>query len=166
MSRLSTLVLFFLVITAQFTHANVTRDIFLAKISTDIMPKTYDLLVTVDEKKEVVAIKTRNNKKNKIKVYKTNVLDKPITLVKTLGITLISLKCSNFNKSTGCNIEIEYPYNVTYGKFRKFNCKLIKDDGEWKLSHGKKSFSHLHLKANKVVGLLVGIKKLIPKDED
>tara|TARA_R110002072_G_scaffold64203_6_gene159790 strand:- start:635 stop:1132 length:498 start_codon:yes stop_codon:yes gene_type:complete len=165
MSRVGAYALFFLIFLSQQSIAVDTRDIFLANISSDIMDKTYDLLVSVDNKKEVISIKTRNNKKNKIKIYKTAVLNKPITLVKTLGITLISLSCNQFNKATGCNIVIEYPYNITYGKFRKFHCKLVKDDGEWKLVAGKKAFSKLHLKANKVVGLLVGIKQLVTTEE-
>jgi len=140
--------------------------VFLARISTDYINKTYDLFIDLNGHKLISAIATRNNKKNKIKKYPVSVLGKPITLVKAIGITLVSLSCTHFSTSKGCDITIEYPYNITYGHFKKFKAKLKKVNSKWVLTdiHGK-IFNHLSLKAKKALGLLIGIKKIIPKSD-
>ena len=138
------------------------EPIYLATISTDYVKKTYDLLLELNERQLISGIKTRNNKKNKIKSYPVSVLDKPITLVKAAGITLVGLACKNFATSRGCDIEIEYPSNLTIGRFKIFKAKLEKIENTWKLTHQGVPFSKLHLKSKKFLGLLIGIKKLIP----
>jgi hypothetical protein len=140
-----------------------TEEIFLAKISTDYVKKSYDLSLRLNSQKLITAILTKNNKKNKTKVYGVSVLNKPIILVKAVGIELISLKCDNFATSRGCDITIEYPYNLTYGKFKKFNAKLLKVDGKWRLTdQNNKQFNELFLQAKKVLGVLIGIKRIVP----
>lgn len=140
-----------------------TEDIFLARISTDYVKKSYDLSLRLNSQKLIIAILTKNNQKNKEKVYPVKVLDKPIILVKAVGIKLISLKCENFATSRGCDITIEYPYNLTYGKFKTFKAKLLKKDGKWQLTdQNNKRFNKLFLQAKKVLGVLIGIKKIIP----
>lgn len=138
----------------------VSEPIYLATISTDYVKKTYDLLLDLNERKLISGIKTRNNKKNKIKSYPVSVLGKPITLVKAAGITLVGLSCKNFATSRGCDIEIEYPSNLTIGQFKVFHAKLEKRESQWVLTHQNKAFSKLHLKSRKFLGLLIGIKKV------
>ena len=136
------------------------KDIFLTKITTDYVKKTYSLYVEVNEANEITAIKTINDQKKKTKIYKTNVLDKEITLVKAVGVTLVSLKCNNFNPQKGCDIVIEYPYNLTYGKFKSFNAKLMRIENDWNLVADNRVFRKMHLVAKKLLGLLIGIKKI------
>ena len=138
-------------------------DIFLTKIATDYTSKTYDLIIELNPQKLISAIKTKNNKKNKIKKYPVKVLNAPITLVKAVGISLVSLTCSNFATSRGCDIIIEYPYNIAIGKYKKFHAKLLKVDNIWQLqdSNGNR-FNHLFLKAKRALGILVGIKYIAP----
>ncbi len=139
------------------------EEIFLAKISTDYVKKSYDLSLRLNPQKLITAILTKNNKKNKKKVYPVNVLNKPIILVKAIGIDLISLKCDNFATSRGCDITIEYPYNLTIGRFKKFKAKLQKIDGQWQLTdENNKRFNQLFLKAKKILGVLIGIKRIVP----
>lgn len=143
------------------TNLNANEKIvFLAKISTDLTSKTYDLNVITNEQNQIQAIQTKNNKKNKIKTYKTDVLSRPIVLVKTMGIELVSLQCKGFNHENGCEIEIEYPYNLTYGKFKNFHAKLEKKDGAWVLTKDGNIFKKMHLKAKKLIGILVGVKRI------
>lgn len=152
---------------AQVKEQSQVDRVFLARISTDYVKKTYDLFIDLNNHKLISAITTRNNKKNKIKTYPVSVLKKPITLVKAVGITLISLSCTNFTTSKGCDITIEYPYNLTYGKFKKFKAKLKKKDREWVLVDEKDNvFNQLFLKAKKALGLLVGIKRITPGYKD
>ncbi len=136
------------------------EDIHLATISTDYVTKTYDLVLTLNDRKLIDAIKTINNKKKKTKRYGIEVLGKPITLVKAVGVTLISLRCLNFTTSKGCDIEIEYPSNLTIGSFKTFNAKLERNENGWQLTHKGAPFKKLHLVARKVLGLLIGIKRI------
>jgi len=136
------------------------NDVFLSQISTDYVSKTYDLMVVINEKKLIGGIKTRNNKKNKIKNYPVTVLDRPITLVKAVGVSLVSLKCENFATSRGCDIIIEYPSNITIGSFKKFKAKLEKRETKWVLTRNGKAFTRMHLISRKVLGLLIGIKRI------
>jgi len=135
-------------------------SIYLATISTDYVDKTYDLLIDLNERTLISGIRTRNNKKNKVKSYPVSVLNKPITLVKAAGITLVSLSCKNFATSRGCDIEIEYPSNLTIGSFKIFYAKLEKREDQWKLTHKGVPFSKLHLISRKFLRLLIGIKGL------
>lgn len=135
-------------------------DVFLSKISTDYVSKTYDLMVVINDKKLIGGIKTKNNKKNKVKNYPVSVLDKPITLVKAVGVSLVSLKCENFATSRGCDIIIEYPSNITVGSFKKFKAKLEKQNAKWVLTKNGKAFTKMHLISRKVLGLLIGIKRI------
>ncbi len=137
-----------------------SQDIFLATISTDYVKKSYDLIITVNDRKLISAIKTKNNKKQKIKTYLVNVLNKPITLVKAVGITLVNLSCLKFATNRGCDIVIEYPENITVGKFKKFTAKLEKHKGVWKLTKNGKPFSKMVLISRKLLGLLIGIKRI------
>lgn len=137
-----------------------SEDVFLATISTDYVKRSYDLMIALNDRKLIEAIKTRNNKKNKIKTYPVSVLDKPITLVKAVGVTLVSLTCNNFATNRGCDISIEYPSNLTLGKFKYFHAKLEKKDGKWTLTKNGKPFTKMFLVARKLMGLLIGIKRI------
>jgi hypothetical protein len=117
-------------------------------------------MVEVNQKNEIVAIKTRNNKKNKIKVYPIEKLKTRISLVKTLGVTLVGLRCQDFDKTKGCSIEIEYPSNIMAGSFKTFKAKLERQDDVWILTENQKHFTQMHLVAKKMMGLLIGIKKI------
>lgn len=136
------------------------EDIFLATISTDYIKKSYDLILTLNERKLIAAIKTKDSKKNKVKTYPVSVLNKPITLVKAVGVTLVNLSCLNFATNRGCDIIIEYPSNITVGKFKKFTAKLEKHEGTWKLTKSGNPFSQMNLISRKIVGLLIGIKRI------
>jgi hypothetical protein len=142
------------------TKKGETKDIHLARISTDYVKKSYDLMVTINDRGLISAIKTRNNNKNKVKVYPIGVLDKPITLVKAVGVTLVSLTCNNFATNKGCDISIEYPSNLTVGRFKYFNAKLEKVSSKWQLTHNGKPFQEMFLVARKIMGLLIGIKRI------
>lgn len=146
-----------------FADRGTTKDIHLATISTDYVKKSYDLMVTIDDRGLITAIKTRNNKKNKIKTYPISVLDKPITLVKAVGVTLVGLTCTNFATNKGCDITIEYPSNITFGRFKNFHAKLEKTGGRWRLTRDGKPFDNMFLVARKLMGLLIGIKRIETK---
>ncbi len=135
-------------------------DIHLATISTDYISKTYDLTVTLNNRKLISAIKTKSSKKKHPKTYPVSVLSQPITLVKAVGVTIISLKCLNFATSKGCDIEIEYPSNITIGSFKTFKAKLEFIKGKWQLTHNSKPFTKMHLISRKLLGLLIGIKRI------
>ncbi|CAM9866727.1 unnamed protein product [Chrysoparadoxa australica] len=143
--------------------AKASEDIYLATITTDYINKSYDLMITLNDRFLIEAIKTKNNQKNRIKNYPVSVLGKPITLVKAVGVTLVSLSCTNFATSRGCDITIEYPANIAVGSFKNFHAKLEKVDGKWQLSHQGKKFTKLHLVARKALGLLIGIKRIEPR---
>ncbi|MCR9205102.1 MAG: hypothetical protein NXH75_11020 [Halobacteriovoraceae bacterium] len=132
----------------------------MAKITTDYVSKSYDLMITLNDRQLIEAIKTKNNKKNRIKNYPVSVLNRPITLVKAVGVTLVSLSCTKFATSRGCDITIEYPSNLAIGSFKNFHAKLEKVEGKWQLSHQGKKFSQLHLVARKALGILIGIKRI------
>jgi hypothetical protein len=136
------------------------EDIVVATISSDYIKKTYTLMVSVNEQNEIESIKVRNNKKNKIKIYKTDVLHRPIILVKAAGIKIVTLKCNHFRKNTGCGIVIEYPSNIASGSFKKFTSTLEKRGEKWVLSDGGNLYSRMHLKSKKFLGLLIGIKRI------
>lgn len=146
-----------------FAERGTTKDIHLATIATDYIQKSYDLMVTINDRGLITAIKTRNNKKNKIKTYPISVLDKPITLVKAVGVTLVGLTCTNFKTNQGCDIAIEYPSNITLGRFKNFQAKLEKTGGRWRLTRDGKPFDHMFLVARKLMGLLIGIKRIETK---
>jgi hypothetical protein len=174
-----TFILSFLLVTATLcsaVHANEVsaptplkdkkpefRDIFLANINTDHIKKSYDLSIRLNQQRLITAILTKNVKKNKLKIYPVNVLGKPIVLVKAVGIELVTLACTNFATSRGCDITIEYPYNVATGNFKKFHAKLVYQNHLWQLqeTNGKR-FTRLHLKAKKILGVLIGIKRITP----
>lgn len=145
---------------AEEPAATKEEDIYLATISTDYVQQSYELMITLNSRKLISAIKTRNTKKNKTKVYPVSVLDKPITLVKAVGVTLVSLSCNNFATHRGCDINIEYPSNLTLGKFKFFKAKLEKIEGKWVLTKDGKPFSKMNLVARKLMGLLIGIKRI------
>ncbi|MFW5887867.1 MAG: hypothetical protein ACOCUH_03610 [Bacteriovoracia bacterium] len=134
----------------------------IATISTDYIDKTYDLAIKVDDKNEITHILSINNKKNKIKTYDTTVLKDPIPLVKTMGVSLVTLRCNNFTPKTGCDINIEYPYNIAFGYFKNFEAKMKKTpNGKWAL-HSKegKPFNQLHLTAKTFLGALLGVQEI------
>lgn len=135
------------------------EEVLLSKISTDFVNKSYLLKLVTNDKNEIQSIKTINNK-NKVKNYPVNVLNKPISLVKTAGITLVSLECQNFHPLIGCDILIEYPANIAIGHFDKFKARLLRVRGKWKLISKNKVFTHMRLMARKLAGLLVGVEAI------
>ena len=137
-----------------------TQDIFLARISGDYNQRTYDLILEVNHKGFIKAIKTRSNKKNKIKRYSLEVFNKPIPLVKTAGIMLVSLKCLNFSISKGCDIHIEYPSNLSVGKFKHFKSKLTQVKGKWRLYSDNKVFTKMHIISKTFLGLPIGVRQI------
>lgn len=142
-----------------FSFSSFSKEIFLSKISTDFIKKSYQLKLVTDSKNAIQSIKTVSNK-NKVKNYPVSLLGKPISLVKTAGITLVSLECKNFHPVIGCDIEIEYPSNIAIASFDKFKARLLRVRGKWKLITNNKIFSDMKLVARKVAGILVGVKKI------
>jgi hypothetical protein len=133
----------------------------LSKITSDLGGRYYNLSLVVDENNLIQAIKSFSSRKNRTRTYGGAVLRDRITLVKTLGMELVTLRCLNFSPSNGCKIEIEYPYNITYGNFKKFYAYLKKIDGKWALTNERgQVFKSMHLKSKKILGLLVGIKRI------
>ena len=134
----------------------------MVRISNDYTPeKTYDLILDVKINGHIKGIKTRNNKKNKVKFYPPKVLDKSMTLLKAAGIKLITLKCQNFKPNKGCSIIIEYPTNIALGKFKKFHAQIKMKDGQWGMySTSEQKFRRMHLVSKKLLGLITGIKKI------
>lgn len=135
----------------------------LAIIKSSYINKTYTLKLGVDKSNSIENFQVTNNKKQRTKIYPKEILNRPIVLVKTLGIKLVGLRCLNFNKNEGCNIEIEYPHNLTYGRFKIFQAKLKKDkSGIWRLYAYGDAFNNLELVPKKGLGILIGIKSIIP----
>lgn len=147
--------------TAPIHGANEDEtDIHLATISTDYVSKTYDLILTLNHRKLISAIKTKSSNKQHPKTYPVSVLSEPITLVKAVGVTIVSLRCLNFATSKGCDIQIEYPSNITVGSFKIFQAKLEFRDQKWQLTHNGAPFTKMHLISRKVLGLLIGVKRI------
>lgn len=140
-------------------EASLAREILLATISTDYTDRTYDLVLSIDDNNLVSAIKTKSNK-GKIKNYPLAVLNREIVLVKAVGVSLVTLKCDNFSQTRGCPIEIEYPSNLTYGKFLRFEAELARHDEEWRLESRGRAFRSMHLIAKKMFGLLIGVERI------
>ena len=140
-------------------------DIFMVRISNDYTPqKTYDLILDVRPDGNIKGIKTRNNKKNKVKYYPPEVLDKSMTLLKAAGIKLITLKCKGFRPGKGCDIVIEYPSNILLGKFKKFHAQIRMKKGQWGMySDNNQKFRRMHLVSKKTLGLITGIKQIVIK---
>ena len=137
------------------------RIVFLARISTSYNKKAYDLLILVNSKNRIVGIQTRAQHKKKIKTYPASKFKKKIPLMKTAGITLMSLECFNFNPRTGCKLRIRYPYNFTYASFRYFDSFLRQEKGLWGLyAHQGRPFTHIRLVAKKWLGALVGVENI------
>ncbi len=136
-----------------------TQEVKLATITTDYTDKTYDLILNLDHNNQVSAIKTKSNK-GKVKVYPVGVLGNQIVLVKAVGVSLVTLLCKNFDQENGCSIEIEYPSNLTYGKFLKFESQLVKTEHNWQLQSQDRRFSSMHLVAKKVFGILIGVDRI------
>tara|TARA_R110000868_G_scaffold61524_1_gene186932 strand:+ start:43948 stop:44616 length:669 start_codon:yes stop_codon:yes gene_type:complete len=136
-----------------------SSEVSLALITTDYSSKTYELVLSRDEKEKVIAIKTINNK-GKEKIYPLSVLDREIVLAKAVGVSLVTLRCHQFNQEAGCPLEIEYPSNVTYGKFLRFKANLVKRESGWQLESGNRKFTSMHLVAKKFFGLLIGVERL------
>ncbi len=134
-------------------------EVKLATITTDYTEKTYDLILSLDASKQVTAIKTKSNK-GKIKNYPVHVLNKQIVLVKAVGVSLVTLLCRGFNQSSGCAIEIEYPSNLTYGKFLRFESNLVYLNDQWQLQSQNRQFTSMHLVAKKVFGILIGVERI------
>ena len=148
-----------------FSIESFAIDIFMVRISNDYTPsKTYDLILDVRPDGQIKGIKTRNNKKNKVKYYPPTVLDKSMTLLKAAGITLITLKCKGFNPTKGCDMVIEYPSNIILGKFKKFHAQIKMKKGQWGMySNNNQKFTRMHLVSKTTLGLITGIKKIVLK---
>ena len=153
--------LIFLLFFSSFgLHAEDIRDIHLSLISTNYVPKTYSLYVGVNKKNVIQYIKTVNNKKKKVKIYPNKVLRNNVPLVKAGGIELVSLRCEKFDPNVGCPITIKYPINVLVMAFKSFKAVIRKENGKWGLFVGPKRFTKMHLIARKVLGLLIGVKRI------
>lgn len=137
----------------------LATEVKLATITTDYTDKTYDLILSLDENKQVTAIKTKSNK-GKVKNYPVHFLNKQIVLVKAVGVSLVTLLCRNFNQTKGCAIEIEYPSNLTYGKFLRFESNLVYQNEQWQLQSQTRKFTSMHLVAKKVFGILIGVERI------
>lgn len=144
---------------AQSESTPAPTEVMLAKISTDYTDRTYDLILTLDQQQNVSGIRTKSNK-GKIKNYPLNVLDREVVLVKAVGVALVTLLCKDFKQETGCPIEIEYPSNVTYGKFLRFQAQLAFTEGKWQLESRERPFTIMHLVAKKLFGLLIGVERI------
>ncbi len=137
----------------------MAREIHLATITTDYTDRAYDLILVIDENNLVTGIRTKSNK-GRIKNYPLAVLDREVVLVKAIGVALVTLKCSNFDQSRGCPIQIEYPSNLTYGKFLRFEAQLQRRGDEWRLASHDRPFTSMHLIAKKMFGLLIGVERI------
>lgn len=144
---------------ANETNEPAPTEVMLAKISTDYTDRTYDLILMLDANQKVSGIRTKSNK-GKIKNYPLNVLDREVVLVKAVGVALVTLLCKDFKQEVGCPIEIEYPSNVTYGKFLRFQSQLAFSDGKWQLESRGRPFTVMHLVAKKLFGLLIGVDRI------
>lgn len=137
------------------------KDIHLSTISTNYVDKTYSLIIGVDESNSIKYVKTINNKKKKVKIYKNELLKNNLPLVKAAGIELVTLRCENFDASKGCPISIRYPTNIIVMAFKSFKAEIKKNsNGEWGLYIGPKRFTSMKLIAKKVFGLLIGVKRI------
>ena len=86
------------------------KEVFITLLKTDYVKKSYKLFVKVNAENEIQAIKVFNTLKKKSKIYSKQVLREKITLVKALGISLVTLFCRDFSPKEGCELEIEYPW--------------------------------------------------------
>ncbi len=136
---------------------------FILLISTDYVEKTNSLFVETNAQNEIISLKTRNNYKNRTKTYKTDILHKEIKFARTIGITLISLRCKDFKADSGCSIIIEYPYNILSNNFKTFHAKLKKVEDKWGFYVGQKKIKELRLIAKTAIGLPIGIKRVETK---
>ncbi len=139
----------------------VRQTTLLATLSNDYKARdTRDLMVVTDAQNQIVSIQIRNNRKKRTKTYPVEKLREKIPLAKTAGITLIELRCLNFRPKHGCTVQIEYPYNITYGSFRQFRTELKLQDGKWGFYQSGQRFQGIHMVAKKLFGLLVGIQEI------
>ncbi len=141
---------------------NANKVISLVHIYTSYVEDSYDLMIEINEKNEIVGIQSRNNKKKKVKKYGLDVLQKPIALVKAAGISLVTLKCSNFDPKKGADIEIEYPHNIVFSYFKTFKSQIKKlEDGSWVFYTTKgKSFKKMNLIPKTLLGVLLGVERV------
>lgn len=152
----------FLLFTLLPINLMAQQNIVLSTITSDFKKDYfYELSINVDKSGKIQSIQSTKKPHNTHKVYPTELLNKEITLVKSIGISLVTLKCIGFTPTHGCDIEISYPYNISYGNFDSFAAQLRKVGGKWGLYSSKgEAFNNMQLVSKKMLGLLVGIKRI------
>ena len=154
---------FFLSWAAFLGNAEIKALRFILLISTDYVDKTTSLFVETNSKNEIVSLKTRNNHKNRTRTYKTDILHKDIKMVKTAGISLVTLRCKGFKADKGCAISIQYPYNILTNNYKTFHAAVRKVEERWGFFVGEKRIKELRLIAKTGMGLPIGIKRVETK---
>lgn len=151
----------FTFILAMLTQIAFAKDFHLVKIiSEPENNKIHNFLLDLDKNYDIESIvRTTTNERQVIKL--DLLAGKDYTLLKSDGRDVIILQCHNCDSVHGGDLGIKYLRNGLSMKYKVLNLNLQREGDEWALKHEGTKVHTLTIKPRKVLGQLVGIRKIL-----
>ena len=154
----------FMTILLSLVSAAYGESQILTKITVSGESYTLNLILEVDDKKDIKEFKLIEYNKGKevaITAYKTEGTKDGIVLMKMSGRDVVKLQSDNFTEYQGGEIKLDFLYSGITGKRKKMIMDLSRDGDEWLLTVDGEAANKLHFVKNKkaLIGV-IGVKRI------
>lgn len=131
----------------------------------DAIVEPTDTKLILDQDRNIIGMNAyRSGEKES---YLVKDLTKGIVLFKISGRDVVKLSSKNFDPSHGGALEMVYIYNGLSNTYRTFPVELHREGDKWVLyvneQTGRRSFTTMSVKVNRILGQPVGIKQITVK---
>ncbi len=144
----------------------LAREVVIATITNDENKEIYTFVAQTDDTTDSIKAFFKddyiNGKKTERELLPSRELTREgVVLEKRGDHTVINLKSENFDSTRGGLVTIDTLYSGINGERKEYELHLAKSASGWKLFHGNKIITKLHIQINKIAFIgTVGIKNI------
>jgi len=87
--------------------------------------------------------------------------DEGVAISSRKGIDIVKVSCDNFEPAYGGVVTLTFFKNLIKKKKKSVELEVLREDNRWTIIHNGKKVKKMFFKANKKMGVVYGIKKIV-----
>ncbi len=151
---------FTVVLTLLISQAIMAKDILVSTVTSDVDSLVTKLWIVTNDDGSAKALKMTSDDNTDPAIFSPSKVQAGIVLKKVDHYDVVVLKSEDFEIDRGGHLEMEYLSNGITGSTDTEELSIEFDGATWKLYYRGEAISRFHFKGKKILGKLVGIKRV------
>lgn len=142
------------------TQAVMAKDILISTVTSDVDSYTTYLWIVTNNDGTAQALKMTSNDGASPAMFGPSKVKTGMVLKKVDSYDVVVLKSDDFETDRGGHLDMEYLSNGITGSREKKELTIEFNGTSWKLYHRGEAVNRFHFTGKKILGKLVGIKRV------